>query len=133
MAGTANDPYPQYLLANGARQSINGFAVIDNPNVVGTDGAGFRVQSLPLEWVAEPGEPLDGSELALGFPFPFSDTTWTTAVVDDMGLITFGGEAPSTATTAPSLELLERTDAIRLQWITYWNKVTGGVATMSSR
>jgi hypothetical protein len=32
----------------------------------------------------------------------------------------------------PSPELLERTDAIRRQWITYWNKVTGGIATMST-
>ena len=32
----------------------------------------------------------------------------------------------------PSPDLLERTDAIRRQWITYWEKVTGGVATMST-
>ncbi|HSR43360.1 MAG TPA: hypothetical protein VLL48_14325, partial [Longimicrobiales bacterium] len=37
------------------------------------------------------GEPLEGGELDLGFAFPFSDTTWTTALVDRMGLITFGG------------------------------------------
>ena len=56
------------------------------------DGSGFRAQNLPLEWVAEQGEPLRGRELELGFPFPFSDTTWTTAVLDEMGLITFGGD-----------------------------------------
>jgi len=56
------------------------------------DGAGFRVQNVPLDWVAEQGESLPGRELELGFPFPFSDTSWTTAVVDDMGLITFGGD-----------------------------------------
>jgi hypothetical protein len=56
------------------------------------DATGFRVQTLPLEWVAEPGEPLEGDEVELGFPFPFSDTVWTSAVVDDMGLITFGGD-----------------------------------------
>ncbi len=33
----------------------------------------------------------------------------------------------------PSPELLERTDAIRRQWIHYWTRVTGGVATMSTK
>jgi hypothetical protein len=32
----------------------------------------------------------------------------------------------------PSPELLERTDGIRRQWMSYWSKVTGGVATMST-
>ena len=55
-------------------------------------GAGFRVENVPLEWVAEPGEPFEGRELELGFSFPFSGSTWSTAVVDNsMGLITFGG------------------------------------------
>lgn len=33
----------------------------------------------------------------------------------------------------PSPELLERTDAIRRQWIQFWTKITGGVATMSTK
>ena len=33
----------------------------------------------------------------------------------------------------PSAELLERTEGVRRQWITYWEKVTGGVATMSTQ
>lgn len=32
----------------------------------------------------------------------------------------------------PGPELLERTDGIRRQWIQYWEKVTGGVGTMST-
>jgi hypothetical protein len=32
----ANDPYPQYLLTNGVRQSNNGFAVTDHPGLTGT-------------------------------------------------------------------------------------------------
>jgi hypothetical protein len=33
----------------------------------------------------------------------------------------------------PGPELLERTDAIRRQWICYWSEITGGVGTMSTR
>jgi len=55
------------------------------------EGGGYRVENVPLDWLAEAGEPLEADELSLEFPFPFSGTTWTTAVVDDMGLITFGG------------------------------------------
>ena len=33
---------------------------------------------------------------------------------------------------SPSAELLERTDGIRSQWITFWNRVTGGRSTMST-
>lgn len=46
----ANDPYPQYVLANGVRQSNNGFAVIDDPNQVGTipaSGPGTRLMWYP--------------------------------------------------------------------------------------
>jgi hypothetical protein len=56
------------------------------------EGAGFRAQNLPLEWVAERGEQLEGRELDLtAFSFPFSGATWNSMVVDNMGLITFGG------------------------------------------
>lgn len=56
------------------------------------DVSGYRVENLPLEWVDGPGEPLSGRDLDLGFAFPFSGTTWTSATVDNMGLITFGGD-----------------------------------------
>jgi hypothetical protein len=55
------------------------------------DGSSLRGASLPLDWINEPGEPLPGRDLELGFAFPFSGRTWTSAVVDTMGLITFGG------------------------------------------
>jgi hypothetical protein len=75
--------------------------VVSEPNLFDLDGRtlrftpageGFRVENLPLDWVDETAAPLERDQLALPFPFPFSDTTWTTAVVDDMGLITFGGD-----------------------------------------
>lgn len=46
----ANDPYPQYLLTNGIRQSNNGFAIIDHPGLVGTipaSGPGKRLLWYP--------------------------------------------------------------------------------------
>ncbi|MEX2531459.1 MAG: hypothetical protein WD960_11865 [Gemmatimonadota bacterium] len=55
------------------------------------EGEGFRVENLALEWVEERGEVLRGQALELATPFPFSGSTWTSAVVDNMGLITFGG------------------------------------------
>jgi hypothetical protein len=56
------------------------------------EGSGFRAESLPLEWVSERGEQLEGTELNLtAFAFPFSGTTWDSIVVHNMGLITFGG------------------------------------------
>jgi hypothetical protein len=71
------------------------------------EGSGFRVETLPLEWSAEGGELLDGSEVELSFVFPFSGREWTSLVVDDMGLITFGGstttsDSGGTCTTSSS-------------------------------
>jgi hypothetical protein len=56
------------------------------------EGAGYRVENVPLEWAEAQGEPFRGQALDLGFAFPFSGSTWTTANVDDLGLITFGGD-----------------------------------------
>ena len=54
------------------------------------DGAGFRVENLPLAWDAEFGVPLSVGPAALSrFKFPFSGRTWDTLNIAT-GSITFG-------------------------------------------
>jgi hypothetical protein len=55
------------------------------------EGSGYRVERLPLQWDAEFGPAMSGSEAGLkNFAFPFSGKTWNTFSVGVTGSMTFG-------------------------------------------
>jgi hypothetical protein len=55
------------------------------------EGSGYRVERLPLQWDAEFGPAMSGSEAGLkNFAFPFSGKTWSTFSVGVTGSMTFG-------------------------------------------
>lgn len=55
------------------------------------DGAGYRVENLPLEWDAEFGSELSGAQVSLrNFQFPFSGKSWDALSVGTTGSISFG-------------------------------------------
>ena len=57
--------------------------------------AGYRVESIALEWDPEFGAQLKGSEVTLGnFSFPFSGESWKSFSVGQLGTISFG-QAPA--------------------------------------
>jgi len=57
-------------------------------------GSGYRVENLPLQWDAEFGDELKGSEMTLrNMKFPFSGRTWDSFSVGGNGSIRFGGSA----------------------------------------
>jgi len=57
----------------------------------GSEG-GFKAESLPLQWDAATGTPLQGNEVRLTkFQFPFSGRNWDAMTVTATGLISFGG------------------------------------------
>lgn len=62
-ASAANDPYPQYLLANGVRQSTNGFAVTGTlrPGAIPASGQGTRLMWYPGKAAFRAGH-VDGSQ-----------------------------------------------------------------------
>jgi hypothetical protein len=54
-------------------------------------GAGYRLQTVPLNWDAEFGQPLNGHEVTLkNFAFPFSGKNWKSFSVGVTGSIRFG-------------------------------------------
>jgi len=58
------------------------------------DGAGYRVENLPLQWDSEFGEPLTGAQVPLHkVQFPFSGKTWDSMSVGVTGSIRFGPAA----------------------------------------
>jgi hypothetical protein len=58
------------------------------------DGAGYRVETLPLHWDAEFGPEMQGSEATLEhFAFPFSGKRWRSFSVGVTGSMTFGEPA----------------------------------------
>lgn len=61
------------------------------------DGAGYRIENLPLQWDSEFGAELAGSQASLhNFAFPFSGKTWDTLSVGVTGSVSFGS-APAGA------------------------------------
>ena len=57
-------------------------------------GSGFRVENLPLQWDAEFGDEVKGSDVTLrNVEFPFSGKTWDSFSVGGNGSIRFGGSA----------------------------------------
>jgi hypothetical protein len=55
------------------------------------DGAGYRVENTALQWDADFGPELSGSDAHLQkFAFPFSGKTWNSFIVGTTGAITFG-------------------------------------------
>lgn len=53
--------------------------------------AGYRVETLPLRWDADFGQPMTGPKVTLhGFSFPFSGKTWDSFSVGVTGSIRFG-------------------------------------------
>ena len=62
-------------------------------STAGSEGEGFRVENLPLEWNAATGSPLSGDTVRLTkFTFPISGKTWDTLQVQNTGIIGFGGD-----------------------------------------
>jgi hypothetical protein len=58
------------------------------------DGAGYRVENLPLQWDADFGPELAGSQTTLkNFMFPFSGKNWDSFSVGMTGSMTFGQPA----------------------------------------
>jgi hypothetical protein len=57
------------------------------------EGAGYRVENLPLQWDADFGQQLGGSQVTLhNFQFPFSGKTWDSLSVGVTGSIRFGAQ-----------------------------------------
>jgi hypothetical protein len=76
----------------GVASEANLFDLVGRTLRFRPDGAGFRVENLPLAWVDARGEALTGSNVPFGFSFPFSGRNWDAATLDNsMGLLTFGG------------------------------------------
>ncbi len=58
------------------------------------EGAGYRVENLPLQWDADFGQQLSGPLVTLhNFQFPFSGKTWDSLSVGVTGSIRFGAES----------------------------------------
>jgi len=58
------------------------------------DGAGYRVENAPLQWDAETGAEMSGSQASLHkFAFPFSGKDWDSLSVGVTGSIAFGQQA----------------------------------------
>ena len=54
------------------------------------DGAGYRVETLPLKWDADFGAELSGAQVALKkFTFPFSGKSWDSFTIGANGSIAF--------------------------------------------
>ena len=61
------------------------------------DGAGYRVENLPLQWDPDFGPELAGSQTTLkNFTFPFSGKSWDSFSVGMTGSMTFGQPASDT-------------------------------------
>ncbi len=57
------------------------------------EGTGYRVENLPMQWDADFGQQLSGSQVTLhNFQFPFSAKTWDSLSVGVTGSIRFGAE-----------------------------------------
>src|SRR5580698_270412 len=55
------------------------------------EGAGYRAENLPLQWDAEFGPEMTGSQATLkNFSFPFSGKSWNSFSVGVTGSMTFG-------------------------------------------
>jgi hypothetical protein len=58
------------------------------------DGAGYRVENLPLQWDSDFGPEMTGRQVALNnFAFPFSGKSWNSFSVGMTGSMTFGQPA----------------------------------------
>jgi hypothetical protein len=58
------------------------------------DGAGYRVENLPVQWDSDFGTAMTGSQAALkNFEFPFSGRSWNAFSVGMTGSMTFGEQA----------------------------------------
>jgi hypothetical protein len=66
---------------------------LDKRTIRFTPGSGgFRAETLPLQWHAETGSPLQANEVRLTkMRFPFSGGVWDAMTVTATGLISFGG------------------------------------------
>jgi len=63
------------------------------------DGAGYRVETLPLKWDADFGAELSGAQIALKkFTFPFSGKSWDSLTVGVNGSIAFPTVTAASAT-----------------------------------
>ena len=61
------------------------------------DGAGHRVENLPLQWDSEFGAEMSGPQLTLhNFSFPFSGKNWDSFSVGITGSISFGAAQTNT-------------------------------------
>jgi hypothetical protein len=108
-----------YLIGVLAPEDVPPFFLLTNPRPAGRDGQGRpMVRAERIDITIEDVIAHNGPRVPSFADAPREFTTAFVAVV-------LPGRTPSP-------ELLERTDAIRRQWITYWNKVTGGIATMST-
>jgi hypothetical protein len=58
------------------------------------DGSGYRAENLPVQWDAEFGTELSGSQVTLrNFEFPYSGKRWNSVSVGVTGSIAFGASA----------------------------------------
>ena len=78
-------------LNEGALGSANLFDLDRRTLRFTPDGAGYRVENLPLEWDSEFGEPISGPQSSLRqFQFPFSGKQWSELSIGVTGSIRFG-------------------------------------------
>lgn len=108
-----------YMIGVLAPEDVPPFFLLENTRPAGRDGEGRplvradRIDITVEDVIAHNGPRVPSFEDA-----PKNFSTAFVAVV-------LPGETPSP-------ELLERTEAIRRQWIAYWSRITGGVSTMST-
>lgn len=84
-------------LDEGALGKANLFDLVHHTLRFRPEGAGYRVENLPLQWDADFGPEMAGSQATLkNFSFPFSGKTWNAFSVGMTGSMTFG-EPPAGA------------------------------------
>jgi hypothetical protein len=81
-------------LNEGALGKTNLFDLAGHTLRFTPDGSGYRAENLPVQWDAEFGTELSGSEVTLrNFEFPYSGKRWNSLSVGVTGSIAFGAPA----------------------------------------
>ena len=90
-------------LDDGALGKTNLFDLIGHTLRFTPDGSRYRVESGPLQWVADFGPEVANAEVTLHqFAFPFSGKRWNSFLVGTTGSIKFGTRARATITLLPT-------------------------------
>jgi hypothetical protein len=80
-------------LDDGVIDDANLFDLVGRTLRFVPDGAGYRVENLPLVWESRQGTEVVGGRVSLAlFEFPFSGSSWRSFTVNELGNITFGGD-----------------------------------------